>query len=715
MAEDVEDAADSLSPRMPRKGEANTMSEDLKEKRRKQAQPKRSQADSHEQPHQEMEISSRIEKDEEERGSMTPLTLPSPIALKSDTNGCIAPAQRPDLKSCGHCGRDYKLMDNGLQTLDSTLNTCHCRDISQQDLQTTVKNMTENRKFKCMECGKAFKFKHHLKEHFRIHSGEKPYECSKCKRRFSHSGSYSSHLNNRKCFPTKDSTSAVPPLMHSCSLPGGLDFGSKYNDQFKPQHSHSKNWLIYHPIAEPLSSSHVTWCNHDFNVTPGSVENISLDMALSPQLENPSGLWHFGNDCWKNLQQIGSSRWSEDDIRHWDSLKKHEMDHQIAQCIKYQPERLFPGRHYETEQNAQSLSLYHKDLPTETIGKNSVVYTHTPQRKSSIENLETEKEQQATKVNGYDQSLSPKCPRNLLSPACRLKTSMPCQSTQLCSSELVKSNSIQSVYAPYNSVPKSPQIEPLDLSVPKVHSNSHMRTVLSEETIKMANSTFRSKSSRPDLCSPCTEPQHGSGNLTCFLPDVLHNLIQSRYPFLHINHSFSGLSFCPFINCFYENQPNILARRSEEFTTMNIQEEEKQITRTPRKKTKKAENGLYTCDQCNKSFQKSSSLLRHKYEHTGNRPHQCEVCNKAFKHKHHLIEHIRLHSGEKPYCCDKCGKRFSHSGSFSQHMNHRYSYCHRDTTDLTENVVMTWGNTSDQSDSYSASRSPEELLDMAQI
>lgn len=59
----------------------------------------------------------------------------------------------------------------------------------------------------------------------------------------------------------------------------------------------------------------------------------------------------------------------------------------------------------------------------------------------------------------------------------------------------------------------------------------------------------------------------------------------------------------------------------------------------------------------------------------GQRPYKCVECPRAFKHKHHLTEHKRLHSGEKPFQCSKCLKRFSHSGSYSQHMNHRYSYC----------------------------------------
>ena len=38
-----------------------------------------------------------------------------------------------------------------------------------------------------------------MQEHIRIHTGDKPFQCGFCGKRFSHSGSYSSHMTSKKC------------------------------------------------------------------------------------------------------------------------------------------------------------------------------------------------------------------------------------------------------------------------------------------------------------------------------------------------------------------------------------------------------------------------------------------------------------------------------------------------------------------------------------
>ena len=65
----------------------------------------------------------------------------------------------------------------------------------------------EKRRYQCPTCSKKFKHKHHLKEHERLHTGEKPYTCDKCGKRFSHSGRFSLFYFENKIFISSGSYS----------------------------------------------------------------------------------------------------------------------------------------------------------------------------------------------------------------------------------------------------------------------------------------------------------------------------------------------------------------------------------------------------------------------------------------------------------------------------------------------------------------------------
>ncbi|XP_036427069.1 zinc finger E-box-binding homeobox 2-like [Colossoma macropomum] len=614
----------------------------------------------------------------------------------------------------------------------------------------------ESRKFKCTQCGKAFKYKHHLKEHLRIHSGEKPYECSNCKKRFSHSGSYSSHLSSKKCLSGGGSGNGAyfnghshpAYLFPSPTSPPGV--GSRNTSRGKSS--------PYGPLSQCFTEQLPTQGQEPITSTlraPQGWSGVFKGTTLLPLLHSGGKFEHLLQEMLRKEvgkeDQRGKEEGEEEEERERRSeisvgavscqwclqifpnevvLKQHERylcrnnDGHNAEQLHSRREGspLNFSRSSQVPHDIQKTPSTPNGLPRDLSSPHRASWHSVPQQilvplQSSVHlrldlghhywpNKETSSPRNSTLMSPTSPSLQERrhpLSSGFSSPPCLdlSVTTSPCRTTQ------------------HRPSPRSEgcQSEPLDLSIPKTRTRSR-------EAKEGACNGSSPQTERRDVESVfrrLTPPsQHqASGGYT----PLLGSAVFSRFPLFNpvipsclAGMGHNGLTSLPLtppapspgflspMTYMLEAESEAMRKRIQQETNamgeplnracldyFSLMEEGLDGDNGPgRKRLRKTEEGLYACDICDKSFQKSSSLLRHKYEHTGKRPHECQICKKAFKHKHHLIEHSRLHSGEKPYQCDKCGKRFSHSGSYSQHMNHRYAFCSRDhdTDGPGEELVM---------------------------
>lgn len=83
----------------------------------------------------------------------------------------------------------------------------------------------------------------------------------------------------------------------------------------------------------------------------------------------------------------------------------------------------------------------------------------------------------------------------------------------------------------------------------------------------------------------------------------------------------------------------------------------------------------YTCEECNKSFEKEIKLQRHSRIHERAREQQdvnfkrflCHICSKTFRQNTGLMFHMRTHTGYKPHVCKYCGRGFTSNSNCINH------------------------------------------------
>ncbi|XP_042306618.1 zinc finger and SCAN domain-containing protein 31-like isoform X2 [Sceloporus undulatus] len=189
-----------------------------------------------------------------------------------------------------HVGREGSLIGGGSllkhqpRRDEKLLGSLDCRKVFLPRLLQLEQNHTEDRRFKCSECGKSFNQKRYLTGHKRIHKGETPYKCSDCGRSFNRKWNLIAHKrihsgeNPYKCSDCGKTFSQKGNLMTHTRIHTGekpykcVECGKRFS-QRAGLTSHKKSHIEINPVGK-AAVGYLIFLNLSESAQEGSIRAL---------------------------------------------------------------------------------------------------------------------------------------------------------------------------------------------------------------------------------------------------------------------------------------------------------------------------------------------------------------------------------------------------------------------------------------------------------